>query len=63
MENRQRIEKSHMRRAALTLAVAKGHTDLRPLHLKPTELRQIEAFLRTLSGPVIDGRTAVRAAR
>lgn len=30
-----------------------GHSELRPLRLKPLELRQLEAFLRTLSGPVI----------
>jgi cytochrome c peroxidase len=29
-----------------------GHSELRPLRLKPVELRQLEAFLRTLSGPV-----------
>ena len=44
-------------------AAATGHTDLRPLRLKPIELRQLEAFLRTLSGPVIEGRGAVRATR
>jgi len=30
-----------------------GHTELRPLRLKPIELRQLEAFLRTLSGPIV----------
>ena len=33
-------------------AAATGHSELRPLRLKPVELRQLEAFLRTLSGPV-----------
>jgi cytochrome c peroxidase len=28
-----------------------GHTELRPLRLSPDERRQLEAFLRTLSGP------------
>lgn len=32
---------------------ASGHTELRPLRLKAIELRQLEAFLRTLSGPVV----------
>lgn len=31
---------------------ATGHTELRPLRLKAAELRQLEAFLRTLSGPI-----------
>jgi cytochrome c peroxidase len=44
-------------------AAAAGHSELRPLRLKPAELRQIEAFLRTLSGPiVVDGLAATRAA-
>jgi cytochrome c peroxidase len=30
-----------------------GHTELKPLHLNDTELRQLEAFLRTLSGPIV----------
>lgn len=34
-------------------AAAIGHSELRPLRLKPVELRQLEAFLRTLSGPVV----------
>jgi cytochrome c peroxidase len=34
-------------------AAATGHSELRPLRLKALELRQIEAFLRTLSGPVV----------
>jgi cytochrome c peroxidase len=33
---------------------ATGHSDLKPLRLKPAELRQLEAFLRTLSGPVLN---------
>jgi cytochrome c peroxidase len=33
-------------------AAATGHSELRPLRLKPVELRQLEVFLRTLSGPV-----------
>ena len=33
-------------------AAATGHSELRPLRLKAVELRQLEAFLRTLSGPV-----------
>jgi len=34
---------------------ATGHSELRPLGLKPVELRQLEAFLRTLSGPITVG--------
>ena len=34
-------------------ASANGHSELRPLRLKPVELRQLEAFLRTVSGPVV----------
>lgn len=33
----------------------RGHSELKPLRLSARELRQIEAFLRTLSGPVIVG--------
>jgi len=33
-------------------AASTGHSELRPLRLKPVELRQLEAFLRTLSGPI-----------
>jgi cytochrome c peroxidase len=44
-------------------AAVVGHTDLRPLHLKSTELHQLEAFLRTLSGPVIDGCEKVQGTR
>jgi cytochrome c peroxidase len=41
-----------------------GHTELRPLHLKALERRQLEAFLRTLSGPlVISGTTIGLGAR
>jgi cytochrome c peroxidase len=29
-----------------------GHSELKPLGLAPTEVRQLEAFLRTLSGPL-----------
>jgi cytochrome c peroxidase len=29
-----------------------GHSELRPLRLRASELRQIEAFLRTLTGPL-----------
>jgi len=38
-------------------AAATGHSDLKPLRLKPAELRQLEAFLRTLSGPIVVGET------
>jgi cytochrome c peroxidase len=41
-------------------AAATGHSELRPLRLKPAELRQLEAFLRTLSGPVVVGGSAPR---
>jgi cytochrome c peroxidase len=37
---------------------ATGHSELRPLRLKASELRQLEAFLRTLSGPLLDGGRA-----
>jgi cytochrome c peroxidase len=33
-------------------AAATGHSELRPLRLTPHELRQLAAFLRTLSGPI-----------
>ena len=33
---------------------ATGHSELRPLRLKTHELRQLEAFLRTLSGPITE---------
>lgn len=32
---------------------ATGHSELRPLRLNAVELRQLEAFLRALSGPVV----------
>jgi cytochrome c peroxidase len=34
-------------------AAATGHSELRPLRLKALELRQLEAFLRTLTGPIV----------
>ena len=34
-------------------AAPAGHTELEPLRLRPGELRQLEAFLRTLSGPTV----------
>lgn len=34
-------------------AAPRGHSELRPLRLRARELRQLEAFLRTLSGPVV----------
>jgi cytochrome c peroxidase len=34
-------------------AAPEGHTELRRLGLKPVELRQLEAFLRALSGPTM----------
>jgi len=39
-------------------AAASGHTELRPLRLTAGEMRQLEAFLRTLSGPVDAGEGA-----
>ena len=30
-----------------------GHTELKPLRLKATEMHQLEAFLRALSGPTL----------
>ena len=45
-------------------AAASGHSELRPLRLKPVELGQLEAFVRTLSGPVlVDGQAPVSATR
>ncbi len=41
-------------------AAATGHSELRPLRLKPVELRQLEAFLRTLSGSRRCQRTLLR---
>ncbi|MBX9601701.1 MAG: hypothetical protein K2X35_11870 [Bryobacteraceae bacterium] len=44
-------------------AEAAGRSELRPLRMNARELRQIAAFLRTLSGPiVVNGRMAVREA-
>jgi cytochrome c peroxidase len=34
-------------------AAVSGHTELRPLRLTARERRQLEAFLRTLSGPLL----------
>jgi cytochrome c peroxidase len=34
-------------------AAPAGHTELKPLRLKAIELRQLEAFLRALSGPTV----------
>jgi cytochrome c peroxidase len=39
-------------------AAVTGHSELRPLRLKPVELRQIEAFLRTLSGRIAISKPA-----
>jgi len=40
-------------------AAPAGHSELHPLRLTPAERRQLEAFLRTLSGPIlIDGHDA-----
>lgn len=44
-------------------AAATGHTDLRPLRLTLRELQQLEAFLRTLSGPVLERRGVASAER
>jgi cytochrome c peroxidase len=43
----------HYNRAPKALA---GHTELTPLRLNRDELRQLEAFLKTLSGPVLVSR-------
>jgi cytochrome c peroxidase len=40
----------HYNRAPIA---ATAHSELRPLRLKSVELRQLEAFLRTLSGPIV----------
>ena len=40
----------HYNRAPAALA---GHTELKPLRLKAVELRQLEAFLNALSGPIV----------
>ena len=42
-------------------AASKGHTELQPLRLKTEELRQLEAFLRTLTGPLIVNGAALPA--
>ena len=39
---------------------AKGHTELRPLRLKTGELRQLEAFLGALTGPIVVNGPALR---
>ena len=41
-------------------AAAAGHTELKPLRLKARELRQIEVFLGTLSGPTLVNGVAIR---
>lgn len=41
-------------------ATAQGHTELRPLRLRAAEVRQLEAFLRALSGPIVVNGEAVR---
>jgi cytochrome c peroxidase len=43
----------HYNRAPRALA---GHTELTPLRMSRDELRQLEAFLKTLSGPVLVNR-------
>lgn len=47
----------HYNRAPKALA---GHTELTPLRLNRGELRQLEAFLKTLSGPVRVNRRPLR---
>jgi len=44
-------------------AAATGHSELRPLRLRPVELRQLEAFLRTLSGSIIIGGPAAATSK
>ena len=39
---------------------AKGHTELKPLSLKTGELRQLEAFLKALTGPIVVNGAALR---
>jgi len=34
-------------------AAPAGHTELKPLRLKAVKLRQLEAFLNALSGPIV----------
>jgi len=43
-------------------AAATGHSDVHPLGLGPVELRQLEAFLRTLSGPITVAGVAASSA-
>ena len=43
-------------------AAPAGHTELKPLGLNGAELRQLEAFLRTLSAPTVVNRAAAGAA-
>ena len=38
-----------------------GHTELKPLGLQPRELRQLEAFLRTLTGPIVITAAGLRS--
>ena len=40
-------------RAAIAPAAPSGHSEVKPLGLSETELRQLEAFLRALSGPLV----------
>ena len=35
-----------------------GHSELKPLNLSPAEMRQLEAFLRTLSGGITRRRAS-----
>ena len=44
-------------------AATAGHTELKPLRLKNSELRQIEAFVRTLSGPTLFNGGVMREQR
>lgn len=44
-------------------AAPDGHTELKPLKFKPNDLRQLEAFLRTLSAPLIVNGKAVEGTR
>lgn len=40
-------------------AAAAGHSELHPLHLSSRELQQLEAFLRALSGPIVEAYVGV----
>ena len=42
---------------------AAGHTELTPLGLNRGELRQLEAFLKTLTGPVLVNREPVQRSK